>query len=226
MTFSSLNPAQPGEKITAAAINDIISAGVELEKILGELEKQVGERPASGPRGPRGRAGVTQPVLPPVLEPAGLDLLTAAQVDHYRDLLTSLGCVVPSSVVSGYYALYASDVSTVTGTDNLDSPVQISPRLATWVLTALDQGTTYTLARSSKAGTYTPDVHMGTEPLAVLMGTPGGTTTTTQRLVAGAVSGTGAVAQITDCPIAQIRWAALGDGVYQPIVIPMYIPLI
>lgn len=232
MTFGEILSVARGERIRAGSINDIITAGAELEKQLAELEQALATAQGKrGARGPRGRAGLLQPVPPPALLPAGVELLTVPQVDRYRTLLTELGCTVPplgGLSADTYFTLYAADLPTLTGQDARFAPATIDPADATWVLTAVNAGTTYTLTRSSAAGKYTPTEPMPTEPQAVLIGTEGGTTTTTQTLVEGEdVSGTGSVATLTDCPIAQIRWAELGEGsgLYQPIVLPMYLPL-
>lgn len=228
MKFTEIPSPSKGEPIRASRVADIIAAGKELTAALDELERALDEAEGKrGRRGFRGRAGLVQPVPPPMLQPAGVELLTVPHLDRYRELLTDLGCTVPELSgldTSTLFALYAADLPTLCGASF--GVATISPADATWELVQLTPGTTYTLTRSSAAGKYTPTEAMGGEPWAVLMGTDSGLTTTTQTLVEDDVTGSGDVATLTDCPIAQIRWAELGSGsgVYQALVIPMYLP--
>lgn len=227
--FDSIHRPARGEAVAAGTVADIIAAGTALAEKMDELERDIVT--ARGRRGRRGRSGANARITaprPPRLHPSGLELLTAEQVAAYADVLTALGCTIPTleNIADDVaFALYATDLPTLIG-GGLTS-VTINPTAATWALAGLTPGTTYTLTRSSTAGKYTPTATMGGEPKAVLMGSDTGTTTTTQQLVSGSPSGSGDVAQLTDCPIAQVRWAEIdGDsGLYYPFVLPLCVPL-
>lgn len=214
MSFASLPQVHNGQAIRAEFFNELIRSGQALERDLATLKRSLSTA----------RSAYPTPVGPvPQPDPVGVVLLSQTQALAFADLLAELGITVPqpaegAEVEDFCYALYATQFAVLVGTNG--GTVTLPAQSATWALSRVDFGSTYTLTRTSQmpqgqAGLY---VAFGGTAAGIIRGT--------QALVEGTPSGSGDFGLITAAPVGTVYTTAeTEDSLPNALYVPHYLPL-